>query len=225
VATLEGEHVLAPDQSAFEDGTLDFLNIPAVDFGISWIDRLGLDLIHRRVGYLTGWLLDRLTGLRHSNGNPLVRLYGPATTEHRGGTVAFDLLDPAGKLIDERIAARETAAANLSVRTGCFCNPGAGEGALEITGDLLHEVGVDQLRSIDQYLDLLGLPTDGAVRASLGLVSNVEDVERFCRFLEPTYRDRFPDTRPLQPAGRCHRAGCAQPRRTGAAGHATPADG
>jgi selenocysteine lyase/cysteine desulfurase len=203
VSVAGGWHALAPDQSAFEDGTLNFLNIPDVEFGISWIDRIGVDLIHRRVGDLTGWLLDRLTGLRHRNGNPMVRLYGPATTEQRGATVAFNLLDPAGRLVDERIAARDTAAANISVRTGCFCNPGAGEGAFEITSDLLQSVGVDQPRSIDQYLDLLGLPTGGAVRASLGLVSNVEDVERFCRFLEHTYRDRSPDARSLSPRLRC----------------------
>jgi selenocysteine lyase/cysteine desulfurase len=204
VVSVAGDwYAAAPDQSAFEDGTLNFLNIPDVEFGITWVKRVGIDLIHRRVGDLTGWLLDRLTGLRHSNGNPMVRLYGPATTERRGATVAFNLLDPAGRPVDERIAAREITAANISVRTGCFCNPGAGEGAFEISGDLLHAVGVDQVRSIDQYLDLLGLPTGGAIRASLGLVSNLEDVERFCRFLERTYRDRHPDTRSLSPRLRC----------------------
>jgi len=34
-------------------------------------------------------------------------------------------------------------------------------------------------RTLDQYMDLLGLPSGGALRASVGLASNVEDVERF----------------------------------------------
>jgi selenocysteine lyase/cysteine desulfurase len=204
VVSVAGDwYALASDQTAFEDGTLNFLSIPDVEFGIGWIDRIGMDLIHRRVDHLTGWLLDRLAGLRHGNGHPMVRLYGPGTTQRRGGTVAFNLLDPAGRVVDERIAARELAAAGISVRTGCFCNPGAGENAFAITEGTLRAVDGDRMRSIDEYLDVLALPSGGAIRASLGLVSNVEDIERFCDFLEQTYRDRYPDTGSLQPRLRC----------------------
>jgi hypothetical protein len=33
-----------------------------------------------------------------------------------------------GQVVDERLAAVEATAAKISLRTGCFCNPGAGEG-------------------------------------------------------------------------------------------------
>ena len=36
---------------------------------------------------LTAWLIDRLLALRYNNGNPLIRLYGPASTHMRGGTI------------------------------------------------------------------------------------------------------------------------------------------
>src|SRR5262249_51766530 len=153
----------------FEDGTLNFLSIPDVEFGIRWIERIGMDLIHGRVEQLTDRLLDRLRGLRHGNGNPLIQLYGPGTSESRGGTVAFNLLAPAGRVVDERIAARELAAARISVRTGCFCNPGAGENAFAIAETALRAVDGNRMRSIDEYLDALGLPSGGAIRASLGL--------------------------------------------------------
>ncbi len=187
-----GWHAPADGEAGFEDGTVNFLNIPDVECGISWIDQIGIDLIHRRVGYLTGWMLDWLGGLRHSNGSPLVRLYGPATTERRGGTVTFNVLDPAGRVVDERIAARDLAAANISVRTGCFCNPGAAERAFAIDSGALRLLGggegqtIAPVHSVDQYADLLGLPSTGAIRASLGLVSNAVDVERLCRCLEQT---------------------------------------
>jgi selenocysteine lyase/cysteine desulfurase len=106
-------------------------------------------------------------------------------------------------VVDERIAARDTAAANISVRTGCFCNPGAGENAFAITEPTLRAIDSIQTHSIDEYLDALALPSGGAIRASLGLVSNVEDVERFSDFLEQTYRDRYQDTRLLSPRLRC----------------------
>ena len=101
--------------------------------GLSWVGGIGIDLIHQRVMCLTGWLLGRLAALRHGNGQPMARIYGPASTRDRGGTVAFNLLDPSGRIIDERVVARDTVAAGISIRTGCFCNPGAGEGAFNLT--------------------------------------------------------------------------------------------
>jgi selenocysteine lyase/cysteine desulfurase len=85
------------------------------------------------LGYLTGWLLDCLTGLTHANGAPMVCLYGPRDNRARGGTVAFNFLDPAGAVVDERAVARDASAAGTSVRTGCFCHPGAGEWAFGLT--------------------------------------------------------------------------------------------
>ena len=56
---------------------------------------------------------------------------------------------------------------------------------------------------MDQYLDVLGLPSAGALRASVGLASSVQDVERFVAFVEMTYRDRVADT-----GGLAARRGC-----------------
>jgi hypothetical protein len=38
--------------------------------------------------------------------------------------------------------------------------------------------------TLDDYIDAIGLPSGGAVRASLGLASNLADVERFTAFAE-----------------------------------------
>jgi selenocysteine lyase/cysteine desulfurase len=196
-------HMLLEDESAFEDGTLNFLSIPDVEVGLTWIGGIGMDLIQRRVTCLTAWLLSRLGGLRHSDGAPLIRFYGPAGTDGRGGTVTFNVLDCEGEVVDERVVARDSSARHISVRTGCFCNPGAGEGAFEITVKTLTGGIPRSVRTMDGYLEVLGLPTGGAVRASLGLVSNVEDVERFVTFIEETYRDRLPDRSGLRPRERC----------------------
>ena len=122
-------HTLAAGEAGFEDGTVSFLQIPDLETGLSWVNGIGIDQIHQRVMCLTGWLLDRLAALRHGNGEPMARIYGPASTRDRGGTVAFNLLDPDGRVVDERAVARDTAAAGISIRTGCFCNPGAVEAA------------------------------------------------------------------------------------------------
>ncbi|GAA2160607.1 aminotransferase class V-fold PLP-dependent enzyme [Actinomadura napierensis] len=205
VSALGGWHVPAGDETAFEDGTLNFLSIPDVEFGIRWIEDIGVDLIHRRVARLTSWLLHRLAGLRHAGGSPMIRVYGPAGTDRRGGTVAFNVLDRRGRIVDERIIARDTAAAGISVRTGCFCNPGAGEGAFRISERALRDRRTLRggMQNLDEYLDLLHLPSGGAVRASLGLVSNAADVERLVTFLAEAYGDREPDATGLKPRERC----------------------
>jgi selenocysteine lyase/cysteine desulfurase len=195
--------MLAGDESAFEDGTLNFLSIPDVEAGISWVSEIGMDVIHRRVTCLTGYLLDRLRSLRHSDERPLIRLHGPLSTDMRGGTVAFNLLDPYGDAVDERIVARDAAAAGISLRTGCFGNPGAGEFALGLDRGRVTAAIRRGPASADEYLELLELPAAGAIRVSLGLVSTVGDVDRFTEFMQGTYADRLHDLSGLQPRVRC----------------------
>jgi selenocysteine lyase/cysteine desulfurase len=196
-------HWMTDDESAFEDGTLNFLSIPDVQVGLAWIESVGIESIQRRVRRLTGTLLEQLRYLRHTNGRPMVRIYGPLDVRQRGGTVALNLLDPNGVPIDERLVATESAAAGISLRTGCFCNPGAGEGALEVTGRQLRGSAGWGLQTVDGYLDAIGLRTGGAVRVSLGIASNRADVERFTGFVERTYRDRPASTQGLVPRLRC----------------------
>ncbi|MGC4856718.1 aminotransferase class V-fold PLP-dependent enzyme [Micromonospora sp. DT4] len=98
-------HRSMDDESAFEDGTLNFLSIPDVEFGLRWLDSIGVDLVHSRVSLLTDWLLGHLTALRHRTGQPLARVYGPSTGEGRGATVTFNVLRPDGAPVDERLVA------------------------------------------------------------------------------------------------------------------------
>ena len=208
VSVQGGWHRLLDDEGAFEDGTLNFLSIPDVTTGLAWISDIGIDLIHRRVGYLTSWLLDCLADLKHASGAPMVRLYGPRDGQTRGGTVAFNFLDPRGVVVDERTVARDTSAAGISVRTGCFCNPGAGEWAFglsrrDVRGPWWGAFLRRDMHTVDDYLELIGLPSGGAVRVSLGLASNLGDVDRFLDFAERTYRDADPDRDGLAPRLRC----------------------
>jgi hypothetical protein len=59
------------------------------------------------------------------------------------------------------------------------------------------------MQTVDDYLEIIGLPSGGAVRVSLGLASNLADVERFLDFAERTYRDAEPDRTGLAPRLRC----------------------
>ena len=203
--SVQGDwHQPMADESGYEDGTLNFLSIPDVEFGLNWFDSIGVDLVHTRVGLLTGWLLERLTALRHRNDQPLVRVYGPSTGNARGGTVAFNFRYPDGSLVDERLVALESAAAGFALRTGCFCNPGAAEAAFGISRDALRRTPFAYAQTIDQHLAALRLPTGGAIRVSFGLASTAADAERFLAFAASTYLDRdAPAEVRLAPRIRC----------------------
>jgi selenocysteine lyase/cysteine desulfurase len=190
VSVMAGWHALSGGPAGFEDGTTSFLHIPDVEFGLSWISKIGIGVIHERVRCLTGWLLDQLGALRHSNGAPQVAIHGPADTCARGGTVAFSLLDPRGGVIDVRAVERDLAAAAISVRTGCFCNPGAAEGAFALTMADVVRARRSNARTSEDYAAEAGIPGGGAVRASVGLASNRADADRLIAAIETTYRDR-----------------------------------
>lgn len=194
-ATVQGRmHVLSAGEAGFEDGTLNYLSIPAVEIGLKHLQRVGMDTIQAHVNQLTGGLLQQLMALQHSNGRPLVRLYGPAHMQQRGGTVTMNLYDPEGHLVDYRRVEELAAAQGISLRTGCFCNPGAGEAAEGIEeADLrggVAEVGHQiNLPRFLQYLQDNGGKSAGAIRVSLGLASNAADVDRFGAFAA-SFRDQ-----------------------------------
>jgi selenocysteine lyase/cysteine desulfurase len=192
VSVLAGWHALSAGEAGFEDGTPSFLHIPDVEVGLSWVDGIGIALIHERVRCLTGWLLDRLGALRHGNGAPMAAIHGPADTARRGGTVAFSLLGPRGDAFDVRAVERDMAAAGISIRTGCFCNPGAAEAAFGLTRADIARARRSNARTSDDYAAWAGIPGGGAIRASVGLASNVADVDRLLAAIETTYRDRGP---------------------------------
>jgi len=89
VASVQGDrYYLHEGAEAFEDGTLNYLTLPAVEIGLRHLAQIGLDTIHTRVTCLTGWLLDQLTALRHRNGTSLVRLYGRSIPRGAAGRYA-----------------------------------------------------------------------------------------------------------------------------------------
>jgi molybdenum cofactor sulfurtransferase len=187
VASVQGDKYYRADgASAFEDGTIDYLNIPAIEIGLKHLESIGYDVIHERVRSLAGWLLDNLTAMQHSNGRYLVRVYGPTTMEGRGGAVTLNFYDKEGKAMDHRFIEEQANEATISLRTGCFCNPGAGEVALGISRVELDvcftSPGHEDRLSVDDFRLCIDGKSSGAVRISVGMVTNFNDVQRFLTF-------------------------------------------
>lgn len=181
VSVYADGHYLYDGFAAFEDGTVDYLNLPAIEIGLRHLEAVGRDAIHDRVTALTHYLLDELHALKHDNGETLVKFYGPITTENRGGTIALNFYDPEGIIFDHQLVEQVAGAVNISLRTGCFCNPGAGELALNILPEQAKSLFANSSRmTYDQYAMAIVSSGNhdgiGAVRLSVGLATNFKDV-------------------------------------------------
>jgi molybdenum cofactor sulfurtransferase len=179
----------SPGPAGFEDGTLDYLGIPAVDIGLRHLASIGMETIHTRVTCLAAWLLNELAVLTHTNGVAMVRIYGPVDVHLRGASIALNLYDPTGQMIDSRLVERYANGIMLSLRRGCHCNPGAGEAALgiskaEMTGYFQNK---DRL-SYEEFLHIIDRRTAGVARVSFGVASTFADAYRFSAFVQ-TFRD------------------------------------
>jgi selenocysteine lyase/cysteine desulfurase len=193
-ASVQGEgHYLTPSEAAFEDGTIDYLNIPAVKTGLQHLQTIGIETISERVNCLTGWLLENLYALKHSNGQPMCRLYGPVNTHMRGGTVTLNFYGPDEKLLDYRRIEELANLEGISLRTGCFCNPGAGEMAEGLTPEEVQSIMAEESDlTMPRFLQMIqtrGNKSAGAIRISVGLATNFADVYKFMNFAA-SFRDQ-----------------------------------
>ena len=140
----------------FEDGTVNFLSLGAISEGLRWMENIGVTRVGAHAGALAARLSGGLRALRHRNGSPMVVFYGPLDRSEQGAVVTFNVLDERGAVIPHLQVETLARDVRVSVRGGCFCNPGAAEGA-----------GIGR-----------GARVEGAVRASLGIANDARDVSR-----------------------------------------------
>jgi selenocysteine lyase/cysteine desulfurase len=189
LASVQGEgwYRLAPGATGFEDGTVDYLGLPALTIGIEHIEAVGIDAIHEHVGALASSLLGRMAEARHANGAPLFRVFGPKDMDRRGATVAFHVLDPEGAVFRVELVEQLAGEQRISVRTGCFCNPGDGEVAHDISREEMADCFDDNvvpvtLQHCQRLIEDATGKVPNTIRVSLGIASNRADLDRFMEF-------------------------------------------
>lgn len=128
LASVRGDgHFFAGNEVGFEDGTINFLNIPAIEMGLRFIKSIGINKIQDRIGSLAEWTLNQIIDLKHENGNKLIDFYGTTDFSMRGATLTFNVCDKNGKAIFYEDIEDGANKLGISVRAGCFCNPGLSE--------------------------------------------------------------------------------------------------
>ncbi|KAL4457811.1 hypothetical protein ABPG75_012676 [Micractinium tetrahymenae] len=200
--------LLSDGPERFEDGTLPFLDIISLQHGLRVFDMLGgVAAIQGHVDSLGRYLYEQASQLGHSNGAPLLEIYGnharPDRAVRQGSTLTFSLLDPLGEYLSWQAAAQAMMAAGLHVRSGGLCNPGSLCDAVGMSEAEMMQLISQKLRAgvpppwewaVVQRPALGGgrrgrrLPM-GVLRVSLGHMSRFEDVAALLAFLSETYTD------------------------------------
>ena len=98
----------------------------------------------------------------------------------------MNFYDANGNLLDYRRVEELAALQKISLRTGCFCNPGAGETAEDLTEeDMIAAAEQGENMTLPRFFQFIthrGGKGAGAIRVSLGLASNFADVSKFLQF-------------------------------------------
>lgn len=192
-SVMSSTYFLAENHERFEDGTINYLNIPALKIGFELINKIGMEAIQKRIAYLTSFLLKELQSLRHKNGKNLVQIFGPLNTENRGGTIILNLFDKDGHKILPEIIEQKANQRNISLRTGCFCNPGINEINYGVTEQDVAQYFTSQKTESYEKI-IIGLKRmRGVLRISLGLVSNFNDCLTFVNFCR-SFADQSTET-------------------------------
>jgi hypothetical protein len=164
--------------------------------GLDQADILGYKRIAIRLRSLSSWLISSLLALRHpgENSPKLVRIYTQASPINRGSTIAFSLLDSAGKALDPHRVQLLADRNNISLRVGII------EGTLSAASAVdADSYGNDHSRTIESFFSsCLDLPSHKwrsrgdsiqsiqvpVVYASLGFLNNFSDVYKLWSFVK-----------------------------------------
>ncbi|KAF8131867.1 pyridoxal phosphate-dependent transferase [Boletus edulis] len=173
----------------FEDGTVNYLTLSAVTDGLRFLSAY-LPFLPLRLSCLMHSLTSSMAELRHdTNGMPVIkilsrlpsrRLRSIGEQSDTGSTVSFVILSPTGDMIPNSFIEHVATMHNISLRTGCMCNPGGASALLGIQQVMESLCDGATLRDVETRVG----QELGVVRVSLGLGSDWGDVWRVMQLFQ-----------------------------------------
>ncbi|CAK9270821.1 unnamed protein product [Sphagnum jensenii] len=154
--------------------------------GLDHADSQGLNKTNQRLRYLTNWVINSLLKLQHpaqieGQGTPLVHIYGPGVQFDRGASVTFNIFDRSGVLVQPSLVQRLADRSNISLGLGKLCNIIYPEGLQDLWGGKtdrrLETPRPSNANKVDKPVSI------PVVTATLGFVTNFEDVHRLWTFV------------------------------------------
>ncbi len=178
------QHFLINNHERFEDGTLNYLDIPAIKIGLDYIENIGIERITERVASLRNYLYKNLEILEHESGQKLVQILGPKDHQNVGGTVILAFYNKEGNRYEFEQIEEQANQYNISLRSGCFCNPGIDETNNCLTdNELATYYSSHQEGDYKDMIKFLG-KMRGATRISVGIATNKNDIDVLINFLK-----------------------------------------
>ncbi|KAL8880961.1 MAG: hypothetical protein Q9198_001737 [Flavoplaca austrocitrina] len=202
--TNEGWYTRKEDSihEQLEDGTLPIHSIVALGTAFDVHQKLfgSLERISTHTSFLANRLYETLSSLRHANGLPVCTIYKDRRSSYQdastqGPIVAFNIRHSNGEWASNAEVEKLAAIRNIQFRTGGLCNPG---GIASLLGLEPEEIRRNYFagRRCDNENDIhQGNPT-GAIRLSIGAMSNMEDITTVVRFMEEFFVDGQCQPRP-----------------------------
>uniref|UniRef100_A0A1L8DZE8 Putative molybdenum cofactor sulfurase n=1 Tax=Nyssomyia neivai TaxID=330878 RepID=A0A1L8DZE8_9DIPT len=182
----------------FEDGTISFLSILSLLHGFNTLQRLvpyykngmkTMERISKHTFNLVKYLRNRLAALKHYSGKNVVILYADtdySSNKLQGGIVNFNVLHSDGSFVGFAEFSYMATIFNITIRTGCFCNPGACQRHLELSNKLVKEQFQAGHICGDTNDLINGIPT-GSIRASVGYMTGLANVNALINMIEKCY--------------------------------------
>ncbi|ESK87857.1 cysteine desulfurase [Moniliophthora roreri MCA 2997] len=171
----------------FEDGTINYLTLPAVTDGLRLLSAY-LPFLPVRLSCLTHYLVTSLAKLRHEITDiPVVRVLSRRPRKRprsigeqsdTGSTVSVIFSLPSGEMMPNSFIEHAASRRNISLRTGCMCNPGGAAAILNIEDDMKRLYPGVTRKDFEEFMGR----ELGVVRISLGLGSNFQDVWNVIQF-------------------------------------------
>lgn len=175
-----------------EDGTLPIHNIIALDAALDTHQKLfgSMADVAAHTGFLSRRLYQGLHSLRHGNRQPVCILYSPEPGQpHSSGPiVAFNVKNSLGAWISLSEVEKLASLKGFHIRIGGVCNPGGIAIALQLEPWEMKRNFSSGFRCGTDNDIIAGKPT-GVIRASLGAMSTISDVDRFVDFIREFYLD------------------------------------
>jgi len=183
---------------ALEDGTLPFHNIVALGCAIDVHRRLfgNMERISRHTHFLGRRLYKGLKELRHENGQSLVKIYNEEGNEYldkktQGSTVAFNLRCGDGSYVSYVDVEEDADEHDIYLRSGGLCNAGGIATYLNLKPwEFKRSWSAGHRCGGKKGLEVIGGKPTGVVRASLGAMSTIADVDALLHFLADTYCEK-----------------------------------
>ncbi|KAJ3799126.1 pyridoxal phosphate-dependent transferase [Lentinula aff. detonsa] len=193
VRTMKG---VGEEFEGFEDGTINYLLLPAITSGLHLLSAY-LPFLPLRLNCLLHYLVAELELIRHRDRDvckvlsrvpkKVLKVVGE-TDEEAGAVISCIFLDEVGEALPLSFIAHSAAHDGISLRTGCMCNPGGAAALLGIQESMkdVEEGGMmregmtlkEFEEEVERRMEL------GVVRISLGLGSDWSDVWRILQWVK-----------------------------------------